>query len=235
MQVLSIIIPVYNEIETLAELLSRVRSTDLPNGIRKEIIIVDDGSTDGTREYLASVKTTDTIIFQSKNLGKGAAIRAGLREATGDFIIIQDADLEYKPEEYPLLLSPLLDGSADIVYGSRFMHGWRKSETALWHFCINKALTLFSNLLSSLHLSDMETCYKMFTRKVGKEIGPKLVSNRFDIEPELTARIARAGYRVQEIAVTYRYRPYGKGKKIGLKDGFATVWAIIYFNLLRLH
>lgn len=231
MALVSVIIPVYNEIETIGSILSRVREVELTHGIDKQIIIVDDFSTDGTREYLASLDTSDIILYQPVNLGKGAAIRAGFRAATGDFVVIQDADLEYKPEEFELLLTPLLSDSADVVYGSRFMKGRRNSGSAWWHYGINRALTFFSNILSGLSLTDMETCYKMFTRKVMEDIGPRLVSNRFEIEPEITARIASAGYRVREVFISYQYRPFGKGKKIGWRDGLATIWAIARFNL----
>lgn len=233
MRILSIIIPVYNEIETIDAVLARVNDSALPAGIRKQVIVVDDHSTDGTREHLSSLRGVDVTLFQPANLGKGAAIRAGLRAATGDFIVIQDADLEYNPEEYALLLAPLLDDAADVIYGSRFMRGLRSSGSTWWHYGINKALTLFSNALSGLTLSDMETCYKMFSKMVLTDLGPRLVSDRFEIEPEITARIARAGYRIKEVAISYEYRPFEKGKKIGWRDGLATVWAIVRFNIIE--
>lgn len=232
MSLLSIIIPTYNEIATIGPILSRVGDAQLPAGVEKEVIIVDDCSTDGTREYLSTLSSSYIVLYQSANLGKGAAVRAGLRIATGDYIVIQDADLEYSPEEYGLLLAPLLDGSADVVYGSRYMRGCRRSGSSWWHCWVNKMLTSFSNALNGLSLTDMETCYKMFSRKVADKIGPVLVSNRFEIEPEITARIAHAGYRLREVAISYHFRPFGKGKKIGWRDGLVAVKSIIRFNLL---
>jgi glycosyltransferase involved in cell wall biosynthesis len=232
-QILSIIIPVYNEIETIDAVITRVNGAMLPDGIGKQVIVVDDFSSDGTREHLASRasrKEVDLTLYQPANLGKGAAIRSGLQAARGDFIVIQDADLEYDPAEYSLLLAPLLEGTADVVYGSRFMRGLRHSGSTWWHYGINRALTFLSNALSGLSLSDMETCYKMFSGKVMAELGPRLVSNRFEIEPEMTARISRAKYRIREVPISYEYRPFEKGKKIGWKDGLAAVWAIIRFN-----
>ncbi len=200
----------------------------------RQIIIVDDCSTDGTREYLAKLGTPYIVLFQKENLGKGASVRTGLKVASGDYVIIQDADLEYSPEEYSLLLEPLLQGSADVVYGSRFLGKRpRQSRTVWWHYAVNRFLTALSNLMTGMNLTDMETCYKMFSRKVISGIAPKLVSDRFDIEPEITARIAKAGYRIKEVGISYQYRPFDKGKKIGWKDGFAAMWAIIRFNLLQ--
>lgn len=231
MPVLSIIIPVYNEIETIDAVLARVRGVVLPKGIKKQIIVVDDSSTDGTKEILAARQDIDIMLFQPKNLGKGAAVRRGLQTAAGDFVVIQDADLEYDPADYSILLAPLLDGTADVVYGSRFINGLRGSMTPWWHYTINKMLTFMSNVFTDLSLTDMETCYKMLSKKVCEKIGQSLVSNRFEIEPELTARIAKAGFRIKEVAVSYRYRPFGKGKKIGWKDGLYALWAIIRFNI----
>ncbi len=230
---LSVIIPVYNEIKTIEEILNKVMNASLQEGIEKEIIIVDDGSIDGTREYLKRLGNQIKVIFHEKNKGKGAAVRTGFSAATGDYIVIQDGDLEYNPEEYKDLLKPILDGKADVVYGSRFMSGRPHAVLRFWHYIGNKILTAFSNAFTNLYLTDMETCYKMFTKKVIDDIGPKLVSNRFEIEPEITARIAKARYRVFEIGISYGGRSYAEGKKIGWKDGFAAIWAIIRFNLFN--
>jgi len=233
MPVLSIVIPVYNEINTIEELLRRVANAPLPDGISKEIIIVDDSSKDGTREFLKKLDGSYKVIFHEKNRGKGAAVRTGLKHATGDFVIIQDADLEYNPDEIKDLLKPILEGKADVVYGSRFMSGRPHAVLRFWHYVGNKILTMISNAFTNLYLTDMETCYKLFTRKVVDDIGPKLVSNRFDIEPEITARIAKAGYRVFEVGISYGGRMRSEGKKIGWKDGLFAIWAIIRFNLLE--
>lgn len=230
---LSIIIPVYNEIKTIDEILNRVMNASLQEGIEKEIIIVDDGSIDGTREYLKGLGNHIKVIFHEKNKGKGAAVRTGFSAATGDYIVIQDGDLEYNPDEYKDLLKPILDGKADVVYGSRFMSGRPHAVLRFWHYIGNKILTAFSNAFTNLYLTDMETCYKMFTKKVIDDIGPKLISNRFEIEPEITARIAKARYRVFEVGISYGGRSYAEGKKIGWKDGFAAIWSIIRFNLFN--
>jgi len=231
--VLSIIIPIYNEIDTVEELLRRVVQATLPEGITKEIIIVDDSSNDGTREFLKRLGEPFKVIFHEKNKGKGAAVRTGLKYATGDFVIIQDADLEYNPDEIKDLLKPILEGKADVVYGSRFMSGRPHAVLRFWHYVGNKILTLISNAFTNLYLTDMETCYKLFTRKVIDDIGPKLVSNRFDIEPEITARIAKAGYRVFEVGISYGGRTRAQGKKIGWKDGLEAIWAIVRFNIFE--
>lgn len=233
MAILSIIIPVYNEINTIEELLKRVLNAPLPDGIEKEIIIVDDFSKDGTREFLKALGKPFKVVFHGENKGKGAAIRTGLKYATGDYVVIQDADLEYNPDEIKDLLKPILEGKADVVYGSRFMSGRPHAVLRFWHYIGNKILTVISNAFTNLYLTDMETCYKMFTRKVIDEIGPKLVSNRFDIEPEITARIAKGKYRVFEIGISYGGRTKAEGKKIGWKDGIEAIWAIVKFNLLR--
>jgi glycosyltransferase involved in cell wall biosynthesis len=231
MPVLSIVIPVYNEIRTIENNLKRVLDALLPAGFSKEIIIIDDCSQDGTRELLARIEGPFRILYHEKNRGKGAAVRNGFATATGDYIVIQDADMEYDPREYSDLLKPLLEGKADVVYGSRFMSGRPHAVLRFWHYMGNKLLTAFSNAFTNLYLTDMETCYKMISRKVLQDIGPKLVSNRFAIEPEITARVAKAGYRVYEIGISYGGRTYGEGKKIGWKDGFSALWAIVRFNL----
>jgi glycosyltransferase involved in cell wall biosynthesis len=230
MSVLTIVIPVYNEINTVEHNLKRVNAAPLPEGVTKEIIIIDDGSTDGTRELLDRFKDLYRIVYHDKNRGKGAAIRTGFSYATGDYVVVQDADLEYDPKEIKDLLKPLLEGKADVVYGSRFMSGRPHAVLRFWHYVGNKMLTAFSNAFTNLYLTDMETCYKMFTLDVIREIGPKLVSNRFAIEPEITARVANANYRVYEVGVSYGGRTFAEGKKIGWKDGFAALWAIIRFR-----
>ncbi len=228
---LSIVVPVYNEAKTITTVLEVIESVSLP-GIEKEIVVVDDCSTDGTREVLKKLAETNRyqVFFHEKNQGKGAALRLGFSKATGDFIIIQDADLEYDPHEYPLLLGPLLDGKADVVFGSRFIGDRPHRVLFFWHSVGNKVLTLFSNMLSDLNLTDMETCYKAFSKEALTKILPKLTSSRFTIEPEITARVAQARLKIYEVGISYHGRTYEEGKKIGIKDGFSALWAIIKFN-----
>jgi len=223
---LSVVIPVYNELGTIKEIVSRVQAVDL----EKEIIIVDDGSTDGTRELLQEITLSHEnikVLYHDLNQGKGAALRTGFEGATGDIIIIQDADLEYDPREYPVLLEPILDGRADIVYGSRFLGGPHR-VLFFWHYLGNKFLTLLSNALTNLNLSDMETCYKVFRREVLS--GIELKSNRFGFEPEFTAKVAKKGVRIYETPISYSGRTYAEGKKIGWKDGLKAIVAIIWFR-----
>ncbi|MBI5234177.1 MAG: glycosyltransferase family 2 protein [Deltaproteobacteria bacterium] len=227
----SVIIPVYNERDYISEVVEKVIQTGIPS----EIVIVDDCSTDGTRERLAWIKkergSDDVNIvlkFHDKNTGKGGALRTGFKAVTGDVVIIQDADLEYDPKDYPNLLGPILEGKADVVYGSRFLGG---SHRALffWHMVGNRMLTLFSNMLTNINLTDMETGFKAFRTDMIKDI--KLESDRFGFEPEITAKLARKKARIYEISVSYYGRTYAEGKKINWKDGIAAFWHIIRFNL----
>jgi len=222
----SVVIPVYNEVSTIREIVVRVQAVDLD----KEIIIVDDGSTDGTREQLQKIALSQEnikVFYHDRNQGKGAALRTGFEGATGDIVIIQDADLEYDPREYSVLLEPILDGRADIVYGSRFLGGPHR-VLFFWHYLGNKFLTLLSNALTNLNLTDMETCYKVFRREVLNDI--QLKSNRFGFEPEFTAKIAKKGFRIYETSISYSGRTYAEGKKIGWKDGVKAIFAIIWFR-----
>jgi glycosyltransferase involved in cell wall biosynthesis len=232
---LSIVIPAYNERPTVRELLRRVAEAPLPGGLEREVVVVDDGSTDGTRELLRELAAAGEpipfrLVEQPENRGKGAAIRAGLAAAAGDYLLIQDADLEYDPRDYRVLLQPILDDEADVVFGSRFLGGPHR-VLFYWHYLGNRFLTMLSNMLTDLNLSDMETCYKVFRREVLE--GIELRSDRFGIEPELTAKVARRGARIYEVPISYRGRTYAEGKKIGWKDGFAAIWAILRYNLLR--
>src|SRR5262245_88619 len=236
-QRLSVVIPAYNESRTIEELLRRVETAPLPAGVSLEIVVVDDCSTDGTRDLLR--RLTDgrhpaaaplRFFEQPKNGGKGAALRRGFAEATGDWILIQDADLEYDPRDYPVLLNPILEDRADVVYGSRFLGGPHR-VLFYWHYLGNRFLTTLSTMSSDLNLSDMETCYKLFRRSLLE--GVTLRSNRFGIEPELTARFANLKARIYEVPVSYHGRTYAEGKKIGWKDGFAALWAILRFNLFH--
>ena len=222
----SVVIPVYNEVSTIREIVVRVQAVDL----NKEIIIVDDGSTDGTREQLQKITLSHEnvrVLYHDRNQGKGAALRTGFEAATGDIVIIQDADLEYDPREYSVLLEPILDGRADIVYGSRFLGGPHR-VLFFWHYLGNRFLTLLSNALTNLNLTDMETCYKVFRREVLSDI--QLKSNRFGFEPEFTAKIAKKGFRIYETSISYSGRTYAEGKKIGWKDGIKAIFAIIWFR-----
>lgn len=228
---LSIVIPVFNEEKTIEKVVAAVSAIDV--GCAKELILVDDGSTDKTRQILGKFKNTHKVIFMDKNRGKGAALRTGFKEATGDVVIIQDADLEYNPEEYSLLLSPIIKDDADVVYGSRFVTAFPRRVLYFHHYMANQLVTFISNVFTGLNLSDMETGYKVFKKEVIQKILPKLSANRFGIEPEITARIAQAEFRVYEVGISYRGRTYGEGKKITWKDGVATIWHIIKFNLFK--
>jgi len=233
MQTLSIVIPVYNERNTLEEIVRRVISVD--TGLRREVILVDDGSTDGTRDLYEPLRAKwpeEKIVvkLQDRNRGKGAAVRAGFELASGDIVLIQDADLEYDPADYPRLLKPILAGKADVVYGSRFVGSEAHRVHLFWHMLGNRMLTTLSNMMTNLNLTDMETCYKVFRREVIQAM--KLVSNGFTIEPELTARVARGGWRVYEVGISYAGRDYAEGKKITWRDGLAALWAIFRFRFL---
>jgi len=223
---ISVIIPVYNEALTIKEIIFRVQNVDL----EKEIIVVDDHSTDGTSAQLKDINEqyeNIQILTHDRNRGKGAALRTGFAAAGGDIIIIQDADLEYDPQEYKVLLGPILDGRADVVYGSRFLGGPHR-VLFFWHFVGNKFLTLLADVFSNLNLSDMETCYKVFKKNVLNEI--KLRSNRFGFEPEFTMKVAKKGFRVYEVPISYSGRTYEEGKKIVWKDGLKAIFAILWFR-----
>ena len=230
-QKLSIVIPVFNEEKTIDKLVESISAIDI--GCAKELVFIDDGSTDKTRQVLSKYRNSHKVIFMDKNRGKGAAVRRGFAEATGDIILIQDADLEYDPKEYHLLMEPILDGDADVVYGSRFVTAFPRRVLYFHHYMANQLVTFISNIFTGLNLSDMETGYKVFTKEALKKILPKLSANRFGIEPELTARIAQANLRVFEVGISYRGRTYSEGKKITWKDGVAAIFHIIKYNLFK--
>lgn len=226
---LSVVIPIYNERATIEELVSRVRRVDLD----KEIILVDDCSTDGTRDILSRLAKEEGVVvtYHDRNQGKGAALRTGFSKASGEIIIVQDADLEYDPEEYPRLIKPILDGKADMVLGTRFGGGDSHRVLYFWHYLGNRFLTLASNVFTNLNLSDMETCYKVFRREVLAQI--HIEEERFGFEPEIVAKVARGGWRVYEVGISYSGRTYSEGKKIGWRDGLRAMWCILKYNLRR--
>ncbi len=226
---ISIVIPCFNENQTIGAVLQRILECDLE--LEKEIIIVDDFSTDGTRDSLTEMQKKNPgikVIYHEHNQGKGAALRTGFKIATGHILIVQDADLEYSPTDYPKLLKPILDGRADVVYGSRFIGGESHRVLYFWHSIGNKFLTLLSNMFTNLNLTDMEVCYKVFKREVLEII--ELTENRFGFEPEFTAKISRQGLRIYEVGISYAGRTYREGKKVGWRDGVRAVYAIIKYN-----
>jgi glycosyltransferase involved in cell wall biosynthesis len=227
---LSVVIPCYNEVASLERVVEAVRTAPVP---RKEIILVDDGSTDGTRELIEArlQSRVDHVVLHERNRGKGAALRSGFAAATGDVVIVQDADLEYDPGEFPRLLEPFVERGADVVYGSRFVGGASHRVLYYWHYVGNRLLTTLSNVFTNLNLTDMEVCYKAFRRSVLDRI--TLEEDRFGFEPEVTAKVAKLGCSIYEVGISYAGRTYADGKKIGWRDGLWAVWCILKYNLLR--
>ncbi len=239
---LSVIMPVYNEIDTIAEIIGRVRSVELKVNIwageaheetvtlARELVVVDDGSSDGTRAYLDRLRDEDNVqvIFHEENQGKGAAVRTGLEQATGDIFLIQDADLEYDPRDYPKLLQPILEKRTQVVYGSRFRGGPTKAMF-FWHMIGNRLLTFVTNVLYNTILTDMETCYKVFSREVGDQL--RLKAKGWGFDPEITAQILLRGYRIYEVPITYTGREFEEGKKISWRDGFTVLWTLLKYRL----
>ena len=225
---LSVVIPCFNEYGTIQKVVESVKRSPIANC---EIIIVDDGSTDGTRQLLKSriEPQVDRVIFHPKNLGKGAALRTGINAVTGDIIIIQDADLEYDPQEYPIMINPILDDRADVVFGSRFQGGRPHRVVYYWHAVGNKILTTLSNMFTNINLTDMETCYKAFKREILQSI--EIRENRFGFEPEITAKVSKIDCRIYEVGISYYGRTYKEGKKIGWKDGVKAIFCILKYNL----
>ena len=227
---LSVIIPCYNEVSTIAEVIDSVRAV---TGSEGEIIVVDDFSTDGSRDLLEGelAAKVEQVIFHQKNQGKGAALRSGFAAAQRDIVIVQDADLEYDPKDFEVVISPIVNGKADVVYGSRFMGNRPHRVLYFWHRMGNGLLTFMSNMFTNLNLTDMETCYKAFRREVIQSI--PIEEDRFGFEPEITAKVARGGFRVYEVGIGYFGRTYEEGKKIGWRDGFRAIWCILKYNLRR--
>jgi len=231
---ISIVIPIYNEEQTLAECIRRVLAVELP--LERELVLIDDASTDGSGKVIEGVcrehdSASIKVIRHMQNRGKGAALRSGFAQSSGDVVLIQDADLEYDPRDYARLLKPILDGRADVVYGSRFVGSEEKRVLFYWHAVGNKVLTTLSNMCTNINLTDMETCYKVFRREVLERI--ELKSNRFGVEPELTAKIARAGWRIYEVGISYSGRTYAEGKKITWRDGIKALLTIMRFRFFK--
>lgn len=226
---LSIIIPCYNEVNTIEEIVRAVKRSPYPD---KEIIVIDDCSTDGTREKLKALeREVARVIYQDHNQGKGAAVKAGIQAASGELVIIQDADLKYDPNEYPMLVKPILDGKADVVVGSRFLGSGPHRVLYFWHRIGNGFLTLLSNMFTNLNLTDMEAGYKVYKREILQSI--EIEEQRFGVDPELIAKVARRGCSIYEVGISYYGRTYAEGKKISWKDGIAAVWCIVKYNLFR--
>jgi glycosyltransferase involved in cell wall biosynthesis len=227
---LSVVIPCFNEVATIERIIAAVRASPHPD---KEVIVVDDGSSDGTREKISGElrPLIDRLVMHEKNQGKGAALRSGIRAATGDIVIIQDADLEYDPNEYPNLIAPIAEDRADVVFGSRFMGAAPHRVLYFWHRLGNGFLTLLSNMFTNLNLTDMETCYKAFRRSVIQSI--EIEENRFGFEPEITAKVSKLGVRIYEVGISYYGRTYAEGKKIGYRDGFRAIYCIVKYNVFR--
>ncbi|MDH4158454.1 MAG: glycosyltransferase family 2 protein [candidate division Zixibacteria bacterium] len=225
---LSIVIPVYNELSTLEELVNRVKASPVPD---KELVLVDDFSTDGTRDLLKEKiePTVDKVVYLPENKGKGNACRVGFQAATGDIILVQDADLEYDPNEYPALIRPIIEDKADVVYGSRFMGGGPHRVVYFWHYVGNRFITLVSNMFTNINMTDVETCYKVFRREIVQSIDLK--EPRFGFDPEITAKVAKKNVRIYEVGISYYGRTYAEGKKIGWRDGVRAIYSIVKYNV----
>ena len=228
MPMLSVVIPCYNEALTIEAIVDAVLKSEIED---VEILVVDDYSTDGTRDKLQEMqgKLSIEVVLHERNMGKGAALRTGFARATGDIVIVQDADLEYDPRDYPKLMAPILEGKADVVFGSRFAGGETHRVLYFWHYAANRFLTLVSNMFTNLNLTDMETCYKAFRREVIQSI--EICEDRFGFEPEITAKVARKGCRIYEVGISYSGRTYAEGKKIGWRDGVRALWCIFRYNV----